>query len=136
MSRWLLNFQCRGHLIITLTLGCSSRLGNHMYIPFWNLSLIFPDLGSISTQIHVILKIYWICNFVSRVGLVSKCVDQVDVELIWFDKEYIFLLLQAFVRVIFLLLLLLELLFCLLVASSFVTVGSGDRNITTVIFFQ
>ena len=33
--------------------------------------------------------------FVSRVGLVSKCVDQGDVELIRFDKEFLFLLLQA-----------------------------------------
>ena len=65
----------------------------------------------------------------SRVGLVSKCLDQGDVELIWFDKEYLFFLLQAFVSVIFLLLLLLELLFCLLVASSLVTFDSGDRNI-------
>ena len=42
--------------------------------------------------------------FVSRVGLVSKCVDQGDVKLIWFDKEYLLLLLQAFVSIIFLLL--------------------------------
>ena len=33
--------------------------------------------------------------FVSRVGLVSKCVDQDDVELIRFEKELLFLLLQA-----------------------------------------
>ena len=35
------------------------------------------------------------CIFVSRVGLVSNCVDQGDVELIWFYKEFLFLMLQA-----------------------------------------
>ena len=34
-------------------------------------------------------------TFVSRVGLVSNCVDQGDVELIRFDKEFLFLLSQA-----------------------------------------
>ena len=33
--------------------------------------------------------------FVSRVGLVSKCIGQGDVELIRFDKDFLFLLLQA-----------------------------------------
>ena len=44
---------------------------------------------------------HWGCTtsnhsvFMSRVGLVSKCVDQGDVELIGFDKEFLFLLLPA-----------------------------------------
>ena len=37
-------------------------------------------------------------NFVSRFGLVSDCVDQGDIELIRFDKEFLFLLLQALFR--------------------------------------
>ena len=41
------------------------------------------------------LQAFFYYNFVSRVGLVSKCDDQSDVELIGFDKEFLFLLLQA-----------------------------------------
>ena len=63
--------------------------------------------------------------FVSRVGLVLKCVDQGDVELIGCDKEFLFLLLEAsyFICVKFFLA---ELLFSLLVAPSFITVNWGD----------
>ena len=39
---------------------------------------------------YIFLQIHKV--FVSRVRLVLKCVDQGDIELIWFYKEFLFLL--------------------------------------------
>ena len=75
-------------------------------------------------------------NFVNRVGLVLKFVGWGDVELIVGliknSSSFCYRLLVVVCVVFFFL----ELQFCLLVPSSSVMVGSGDRNITTVIFFQ
>ena len=74
--------------------------------------------------------------FVSRAGLGLKLMGWGDVELIVDlirnSSSFCYRLLVV-VSVIFFFV---ELQFYLLVSSSSVTVGSGDRNITTVIFFR
>ena len=75
-------------------------------------------------------------TFVSRAGLGLKLMGWGDVELIvdliWNSSSFCYRLLVVFSVIFFFV----ELWFYLLVSSSSVTVGSGDRNIITVIFFR
>ena len=66
------------------------------------LSMKFCEAAVRFLKLHKFDKTCFIIIFVSRVGLVSKCVDQGNIELIWFNKEFPLLLLQAFNSVIFL----------------------------------
>ena len=76
-----LNVSLNTNLILNIQFKCFQEL-----VTLFDLTLM------------VFYFIYTILNgntFMSRVGLASKCVDQGDVELIGFDKEFLFLLLQA-----------------------------------------
>ena len=85
---------------------------------------------------HCFMKGVLSSSFVSRVGLVLNCIDWDDVELIVGlvrnSSSFCYRLLVVVCVIFFFL----ELQFCLLVSSSSVAIGTGDRNITTMIFFQ
>ena len=96
---------------------------------------IIPFVKGFETVFDIIFDTQNSGIFVSRVGLVLKVIGWDEIELICrFEKEFLFLSLQASC-LRWLYLLFVELQFCLLVSSSSVTVGLGDRNIATVIFW-